>query len=448
MLSRKRVLLISYHFPPSNTAGSHRWDLLVQEGVARGWSFHVLHAQIGDHPAVETPEVVTHPIKGRPHVLETLRGRILQMVRPRRSTVVRKPGNGRSERPVVPTEEITHDYSIAGLRRTANAFFYYLPHWEWVKEAVRQGVALARSRQFDLIVCSSPPHLTALAAARIAKVTTLPLVLDFRDPWAAMDVVQAEYASPLFIKITKFLEKRALADASLVVLNTEEARREMNKRNSGVPLVVVRNGSEGSIARHQADTVGRFEMLFAGAIYLDRDPRPLLEAVKVFISSERPSTEEFHLTFVGEVSHFAGIDLRLYVQELGIDAYVSIHAAVPRAELSKLMSQATLLVNLPQSARLCIPSKLYEYFAYPAWVLALEQPGSATANLLAQTDAIVCEPSDRTAIADAIARLFVRFKNGEWPVPIARTSDMSIGTQADTLYAELTRVVQTDGRAL
>ena len=48
-----------------------------------------------------------------------------------------------------------------------------------------------------------------------------------------------------------------------------------------------------------------------------------------------------------------------------------------------------MLVNLPQDSHLCIPSKVYEYMRYAAWLLALEPADSATALLLRDSAADV-----------------------------------------------------------
>jgi len=71
---------------------------------------------------------------------------------------------------------------------------------------------------------------------------------------------------------------------------------------------------------------------------------------------------------------------------------------------------------------------VFEYLRFPAWVLALEEPSSATARVL-EGRADVVEPSNEEAIAGIIRRRYLEHESGVHPHPI-RSSDLSRRTQA------------------
>ena len=92
-----------------------------------------------------------------------------------------------------------------------------------------------------------------------------------------------------------------------------------------------------------------------------------------------------------------------------------------------------MLVSLPQDSTLAIPSKLYEYMRFPARLLALSDPNSASAKLLAGTDADVVDPSDVDAIAERFRRRYLEFAAGVRPVPLAADRRFSREHQAQLL---------------
>lgn len=442
----RKVLLFSYHFPPSTAAGARRWELLSVEGALRGFEFDVICSSENSSLPHDHKEISQYFVPTRPHWLESLRRQVIRI-----SHLLRKNRAAEQETPLSPSTsdipttvsraQLPSMISMVGLRRSINALLYYLPHLKWTQDAARLAKELAHSKSYDLIICSSPPHLTALAAARTARHARVPLVLDFRDPWSAIDVVQPDFASPFFFRFSRWLEARALKGAALLVLNTEEAMNAMRMISPGTPMLVVRNGSSNSLPVLPAHRSHRFEMVFAGAIYLDRDPRPLLHAIKLFAEKNSISNNNFGVRFIGHVSQYGNTDLNEFTRSLGIDHLVTFEKPISRARLSEVLTSASVLINLPQSARLCIPSKLYEYFEYPCWILALEEPGTATYSLLSKTGAVLCSPSDVEAISAAIGTLFSHYQEGQRPPRIADTHDVGIETQATVLFNAIDTLV-------
>ncbi len=419
-------------------------------GLARGWQFDVVCCEVGVRRSQLRNGIVTHPLPHRSHWLErcrTIAYRIGEHLRLRHTRDSQRPITERGRKDfsatvesAVLTKDIPTLFSLNGIKRAFNSFFYYTPHLQWMLDARVLGCKLAKTQQYDMIVCSSPPHITSLAAAYIAKDAGIPLVLDFRDPWSAMNVVQPDYASPVFLWLSKLLEATAVKHANLLVMNTSKALEATRRTYPEKRMIVVRNGANDLKIPPQVNPRRRFEMLYAGAIYLDRDPRPFLRAVGRFIHEIEPSIDSFHVRFVGDVLRYGHIALDDFVREIAISDYVTIQEPIGREELSSLLCGASVLVNLPQSAELCIPSKIYEYFEYSSWILALEKPGSATAELLSETTAIVCPPDNIDKIYDAICSFYERFLTGEQPSRMMDSVDVGIGAQASILFDALERL--------
>ncbi len=343
----------------------------------------------------------------------------------------------RVDRAVLPRGEIIGTLKpYLNARAALFAWRYYSEGLGWVAQAHALGQSLARQVPYDVIITSGPPHLSSDAARRLSVEFGVPLVLDFRDPWAALDLLPTDLASPLWYGIAEYYERKAVRQASLLTMNTERATRQMQRKYPKAHVVTVRNGYDGGVAlaEHDAST---FVMVYAGAIYLDRDPRPTLAALRTVIADGNIPPGAIRLKFIGETATFAGVPLTQLAAEAGVEAYVQVMPSIPRDQLHAELRRAAMLVNLPQGASLCIPSKVFEYLHFPAWLLALEPAGTSTHDLLATTGADIAAPTDVSAIAGIIRRRYNEYMGGARPVPLAQGDAFTASRQAEVFFRAL-----------
>jgi hypothetical protein len=93
-----------------------------------------------------------------------------------------------------------------------------------------------------------------------------------------------------------------------------------------------------------------------------------------------------------------------------------------------------MLVTMSGSNMAAIPAKTFECIRFPAWLLALSAPGSATAELLDGTDADVAAPGDTAGIAEILDRRYREHRDGVQPQPVARDPRFSRRYQAELLF--------------
>ena len=100
-----------------------------------------------------------------------------------------------------------------------------------------------------------------------------------------------------------------------------------------------------------------------------------------------------------------------------------------------------------------VAAKTFECMRFDAWLLALTEPGSATAQLLSDTDADLVAPGDVAAISAVIRRRYEMHRQGVVPVRVARDDRFSRAKQAEILLDAIERVAvqgpaRRDRRAL
>jgi hypothetical protein len=96
-----------------------------------------------------------------------------------------------------------------------------------------------------------------------------------------------------------------------------------------------------------------------------------------------------------------------------------------------------MLVSLPQDSNLAIPSKIYEYAEYAAWMLAISDSASATGRLLSDSGADLVPPGSSDAIFSALDRRYRQFAEGERPRALAEDPRFHRSAQAERLAEAL-----------
>lgn len=435
-MTPRRALLFSYHFPPGTAAGAQRWDVFTRIGVERGWQFDVITAAAVSAPDADAP-IRAHRVPHARHwVNDAVDGYMARRAARRVPdaasadptppiTAATTAAPAALDEQVIRQDAVTFPRTRADLRRNVRAGLLHLSWLPWMHDATAMGRSLVSRASYDLVLSSGPPHLSAEAARVAAGDAHAPLVLDFRDPWSLIDVVPQEVASWTYFGLARRYERRVVRQCRLAVMNTDRATRAMRARHPDLAVVTVPNGFNGAAptARHDAS---RFLMIFAGNIYLDRDPRPLLRAVARVARELALTAETFTLRFIGNELAYGGRPVTALAADAGVpDGVVEARDAVPRAVLFEDMAAAAMLVNLPQGAQLCVPSKVYEYLHFPAWVLGLEPAGSATHDVLQAVGADLARPDDEEAIATHLRARVLAYRAGTRPAPLAAPDEYS-----------------------
>ena len=336
--------------------------------------------------------------------------------------------------------------TIPGLKRHVGAWLNHANEAVWANSAEQVARTLGASVDYDAIISCGPPHAVHAAGARLSRRLGIPLVMDLRDPWSCIIDLEASIASPLWYRIAERHERGAVNQAALVVMNTDPARLAMQAahRTAQARIITARNGCDDEFippSRHGR----KFTIAYAGSIYLSRDPRPFLRAAARVVKALGLTPDDFGIAVLGQV---AGAPLREVAADCGIADYLTLEAPRPRREALEFLAGAAMLLNLPQSAAQCIPSKLFEYVQFSAWLLALEPEGTATELLLRDSAADIVAPDDEEAIAATIRHRYEEYSRGIRPTPIGADGRFHRRHQAARLLDELeARVRRLQGDA-
>jgi hypothetical protein len=266
--------------------------------------------------------------------------------------------------------------------------------------------------------------------------------MDLRDPWSQQERLPEAIASPLWLMLAAFHERRCVRAASLVVMNTEVARDRMRGRYpaSTERIISVMNGFDDDPLPPPVDS-GPFVMAYAGSIYLDRSPRMLFRAAGRIIRELGLTPAEFRVELMGAVEQYGGAPLEAIAAQEGVEGHLRLLPPGSRAEAQQFLARSQMLVSLPQDSDSAIPSKVFEYLRFPAWILIMAEPESATERALRGTSASVVRPDDVDEMARLIGAYYALYRATGRPAPAAVDSRLSRKTQAADFFEVLERIV-------
>jgi len=405
----RRVLVLTYFFPPIGGVGVQRTLKFVEHLPALGWDAVVVAPRgavyrVMDPGSVETldPDLEVH------RVLSVEPARLRAVVR----AAVRRLGPTRNAglalTPLPPRTATT----ARGPRRWLNAVWsawvrmFFIPDEQmgWIPIAARAAAAIHRQQPVDVIYSSSPPASAHLAAGLAKAMTGLPWVADLRDPW-----VGNAFAPPRSARrerLERWLESWVIRHADRVVFATPGLRARYVDRypSHARRFVTITNGydpaevGKPSAASDRAD--GRFRLVYAGSVYGSRELRTFLDGLDLAVRQRSDLRERLRVEFVGWMTP-DNRQLALTRAEQ-LEPILRIDGFVPRDEaLERVRSaDASLLLLADGPDRdLFVGAKLFESIGLNRQVLAMAPPGDARAILSELDWGVVADPRPESVAA-------------------------------------------------
>lgn len=379
----KRVLVVSYYYPPYGSVGATRVSKMTRYLAEHGWEATVLTVAHDDRPEeidLEIPVERIHRVRQAFDVTALPR-----WLMGRKTVEKQRFGSGRG-------------WKADALWRVSlvyrNVACFPDPQIGWLHPAVREGRRILAEIQPDVILSSSFPNTSHLVARRLAIESGVPWVAEMRDLWT--DNHNFQRFRPLRA-IEQELERRTIGKADAIV-TVSDVWAELLRHRFGKPTYVVPNGFDPSDYSEQAPpAAGLFTLVYTGMFYNGKqNPDPLLEAVAALSRAGVINPRTFRLQLVG---HYLGPVLAR-AEVAGVLPFVTLDSPVPYRESLRRQRGATALLFLdwadPNESG-WYSAKIYEYLGARRPVLSIGPHHSVVARLLEQTRAgVVAESSLET----------------------------------------------------
>ena len=319
----KRVLVITYYWPPSGGSGVQRWVKFAKYLPQEGWQ-----------PVIYTPEnpeytAIDHTLEAEiPHDTEILRRPITEPYNIYRklmgkgaSTDMKTLTAGASKGEVTEISSGKKTFKQRLSLWIRGNLFVPDPRVGWVRPSVRLLKKYLAEHPVDVIVTTGPPHSMHLIGQRLHRELGIPWIPDFRDPWTRMYYLKHLPMTRRTWRRLRAMEQSVLDECTTVLAVTPLVQEEFQAQTK-TPVAMITNGYDGGDFDQPVEPDGLFNVVHTGLFAADGNPLNLWKVLGVKAWADAEFKKALRLRLVGRVDRevYAAIEeagLRDNVVDLG-----------------------------------------------------------------------------------------------------------------------------------
>jgi len=371
----KKVLIITYYWPPAGGPGVQRW-----------LKFAKYLPEFGVEPIVYIPSNPTYPILDEAlskDVSPSLTVLSKKIVEPYNfASFLSKKKVKKMSAGIIPNSgKQTFREKIALWVR--GNFFIPDARIFWVRPSVKYLESYIRENVIDTIITTGPPHSLHLIGLELQKRLNVKWFADFRDPWTTIGYQKDLKLSRFSERKHKKMERKVLLSADHIVVTSQTTKSDFS-RITPKPIEVITNGFDiEQVERVELDR--KFSLAHIGSLLSERNPLFLWQVLSEIVQEIPGFSDHFELKLIGTLSPEVIESIHLYqlddfVNDVG---YVSHDQAVAYQR----SSQVLLLVEINSlHTKSIIPGKLFEYMVSGRPIVAIGPNGSDIADIIERTN--------------------------------------------------------------
>ncbi len=375
----KKVLVITYYWPPAGGPGVQRVLKFVKYLPQFGWQPLVLTVRKGAYPAVDPSLTKDIPKECIVHQTASYE-----------PTLLYKKFVGMAEDQPIPNAVVTEENQNWKKKLAAKIRLnLFIPDAKitWWASAVNTGRKILRAHQPALIFSSSPPPTVHLIAKTLQRESGLPWVTDFRDPWTDMYYYDKVQKSSWAARLDKQLEAGVLQKSDRIITVSSQLKHLLgNKIGSAKRIQIVPNGfdEEDMAAITESQPFEKFTLAYAGKLNSQQNPENLWRALQRLMRAKPGFSERFRLLFMGQFS----ADVEQSIKKHGLDSVVHYTGYLAHDQVLRNLSKShALLLVVPQAKdnKGILTGKVFEYLGIRRFILAIGPKDGDLAAILRQT---------------------------------------------------------------
>jgi len=384
----KKVLIITYFFPPRPAVASIRLGGLAKYLPEFGWEPTILTAKLPS------------PADARYQVIETPDSDLLLEWKRRLGFSTDK--TFREQMGQTGKNDTVVD-SLLNIAKEIVAYPDYQKHW--YSDALPVARDLLNTEHYDAIISSAGPAATHMIAHNLKREFNILWIADFRDLWT-------QHQNYSFSRIRKFfetnLEVKTLSDANAITTVSQPLADKLHQIHH-TPVSVISNGFDPELLNHTASLTSKFSINYTGRVYRGKmDPEPLFKVIRKLIDEHKmdPSDMEIHFWGCNETW------LQGMIDKYDLNPVITLHDAVPHEQALEIQRRSQILLlftwNDPREEGI-VTGKIFEYLAARRPVLAIGRSGGTIQEILDETSA-GCIAGNEQEIVTAVLGYYDQYR--------------------------------------
>ncbi len=381
----KRVLIVTYHWPPSGGIGVLRCLKIAKYLRNFGWE-PVIYAPLN----AQYEYIDNTNIKDIPENITVLRHKIFEPFNLFKKLSGRKKTD--SANPVYISDRKKGLVDKFAIWVRAN---YFIPDARalWIKPSVKYLTKYLETNPVDAIFSDGPPHTNTVIAMRLSQKFGIPWLADFQDPWTQVDYYTMFPISKRADKIHHRLEQEVFASAYKITIASPTWAADLESIGAFDVSPVFYGYDDDDYKNIQIAETNEFSIAHAGVLGVDRKPGTLLK-VLADIKNENPAfADALRIKFAGQVDY----TIEQQISQLGLSNNYIAYGKITRPKAIEIVFNSQILLlplNKANNAKGRIPGKLFELLRANKTILCLGPDNSDTANIITNCNGGVTLPYD------------------------------------------------------
>ncbi len=402
----KKVLIITYYWPPAGGPGVQRWLKFVKYLPEFNIQPIVYCPENPLYPTLDSSllqevdskiTVLKHPIK------EPLR--FLSLLFKSKTNILSKGGILDSKK------QSLFERFLLYIRGN---FFVPDARVFWVKPSVKYLSSYISKHQIDTIITTGPPHSVHLIGMQLKVKHKLRWYADFRDPWTDISYHKNLNLTQNTQQKHLKLERQVLNTSDQIIVTSSQTKQLFSKITQP-PISVITNGfDDENVSSITLDS--KFSLTHIGSLFDQRNPTLLWNVLSELIEEFPEFKASFQLVLVGNVS----ADIKALMDSEKLTSFLKIVGSVTHNEaiMYQRKTQVLLLIEANTTeASYIIPGKLFEYINANRPILALGPKQSDIPSILKDTQTgRYFDYVNETALKTHILELFENYKTNSLSV--------------------------------
>jgi glycosyltransferase involved in cell wall biosynthesis len=399
----KKVLIITYYWPPAGGPGVQRWLKFVK-----------YLPEFGIEPVVYAPENPSYPItdtgmeKEVPSGVKVIKTKIFEPYG--FASLFGKKGNLKKlSSGIIPSERRQSITEKIALWVRGNVF---IPDARvlWVRPSVSFLKKYLKENDIDTIITTGPPHSLHLIGMKLQKRLNVRWIADFRDPWTTIGYHKSLRLSGFSEERHRTLERKVLNSADSIIVTSKTTKAEFAEITTK-PITIITNGYD--IAMNDSAVIdAKFTFAHIGSLLSERNPKILWQALAELIKEVPGFADHFRLRLVGAVSPEIKSDIASY----NLADFTDLAGYVPHDEAirNQRQSQVLLLIEINSAeTKSIIPGKLFEYMVSGRPIIAIGPNGSDFSDIIEATNTgVFITYAEKDKLKSTILGYFRQFEQG------------------------------------
>ena len=371
----KKVLIVTYYWPPAGGAGVQRVLKFVKYLPQFGWE-----------PIILTVEKPDSPVEDTSLLKDITEGTRVYKTKSLEPFELYKKFIGKEKSSKIPSDVLVSKKNLSTKDKISNwiRLNVFIPDAKigWKHYAVNKGLEIIEAENIDLIFTTSPPHTVQLIGRSLANKSGLKWIADFRDPWMEMIHYQANNRSKLAVSLESKIEKSILRNADRIITVSNEIKKLFNSKTENIKVEVIPNGYDETDVNidFTPPVKSDFVISYTGIISETKIPFALLRAVKKL---KEEGFANIKIIFAGKVPD----EFNDAILSLKLEKNYQFKGYLSHRESVQLLLESDILLliidDIPNNKGI-LTGKLFEYLGTKRPIFAIG-PVDGDANEVIKT---------------------------------------------------------------